>query len=109
VTPTRFPRVPRDQSPVNGVRTIKHALIFGIDEDGTQNVLDVLQRRSGKVSFFSNCPQQSTGIHGSKFSHSKVTDTFAKIVALDFVVALAGAGSTLLFGPRQVSSLNEGR
>ena len=30
------------------------------------------------------------------------------MIAPDFVMALAGAGSALLFGPRQVSSLDEG-
>src|SRR5713101_9175571 len=32
----------------------------------------------------------------------------AKVIDRDLVMALAGAGSTLLFGPRQVSSLDEG-
>jgi len=68
----------------------------------------VLQRRSGKVSFFTNCAQQSIGIYGAKFPHWKFADAFAQIVAPDFVVALASAGSMLLFGPRQVSSLHEG-
>src|SRR6516162_11769452 len=108
MTPARFPRVPRDQGPVDGVRTIEHTLIFGIDEDGAQNRPNVSQRRSGKVFFFSNCAQQSIGIYGSKFPYSKFADAFPQIVAPDLVVALAGAGSTLLFGPRQVSSLHEG-
>jgi len=32
----------------------------------------------------------------------------ADVIDPDFVMALAGAGSTLLLGPRQVSSLDEG-
>ena len=41
-------------------------------------------------------------------SRAEVPDAIAKVIDPDLVMALAGAGSTLLFGPRQVSSLDEG-
>jgi len=52
--------------------------------------------------------QHSTGVHGAEFPQAKLPDAVAKVIAPDFVMALARAGPTLLFGPRQVSSFDEG-
>ena len=76
--------------------------------DGAQHRLDVLQCRCREIVLFGDCTQHSTGIHGAKFSQAELPDAIAKVIEPDFVMALAGAGSTLLLGPRQVSSFDEG-
>jgi len=68
----------------------------------------VLQRGFRKILLFGDRAQDSTGVHGAEFSQAKLPDAVAEVIPPDFVMALAGAGSTLLFGPRQVSSLDEG-
>jgi hypothetical protein len=67
----------------------------------------VLQRCSGKILLFGNCAQQAIGVHGSKVPHSKMANAVPEIVAPDFLMTFARARSTLLFGPWQVSCLNE--
>jgi hypothetical protein len=68
----------------------------------------VLQRGCREILLFSDRAQHPTGIHGAKFSQAEFADAMAKVITPDFVMALASAGSPLLFGPRQVSSLDEG-
>jgi len=59
-------------------------------------------------SFALAIAQHSNGVHGAKFAQVQLSDMIADVIDPDFVVALAGAGSTLLLGPRQVPSLDEG-
>ncbi len=73
-----------------------------------KNRLDMLQCRCREIVRCGDRAQHSTGIHGPKFSQVQLSDMIANVIDPDFVVALAGAGSTLLLGPRQVRSFDEG-
>lgn len=59
---------------------------------------DVLQRRCRKILLFGDRAQHSTGIHRAKFSQAEFSDAIANVIPPDFVMAFAGAGSTLLLG-----------
>jgi hypothetical protein len=91
--------MPWDESPIDGICAIEGAFVFGIDEDSAQNRLDVSQCSSRKVLLLGDRTQHSISIHRAKLSQAKVPDVIAKIIPPDFVMVLAGAGSTFLLGP----------
>src|SRR5260370_29471777 len=103
-----FSRMHGDQYAIDGVGPIEGSLILGLGEGGPQHRLDVLQRCFRKVLLLGDRTQHATGVHGAEFPQAKLPDAVAKVIATDFVMALARAGPTLLFCPRQVSSFDEG-
>jgi hypothetical protein len=86
-------------TPIDRVGPVEGSFILGIREDGAQNRLDMLQCRFYEIVLFGDRAHHSTGIHGPKFSQVQFSDVIANVIDPDFVVALAGAGSTLLLGP----------
>ncbi len=63
---SRLGREHGDQNPIDGVGPIERSFIFGINEDGAQNRLDMLQRHFREILLFGDRAQHSTGIHGAK-------------------------------------------
>jgi hypothetical protein len=92
--------MPGNQNTIDWVGPIEGSFILRISEDGAQNRLDMLQCRCCEIVFFGDRAQRSTGIHGAKFSQVQLSDMIANVIDPDFMVALTGAGSTLLLSPR---------
>jgi hypothetical protein len=59
----------------------------------------VLRCRFCEIVLFGDRAQHSTGIHGAKFPQVQLSDVIADVIDPNFVMALAGAGSTLFLGP----------
>jgi hypothetical protein len=100
--------MPGDQDSIDWVRPIEGAFILGISKDGAQDRLYMLQRRCREIVRFGDRAQHSTGVHGAKFSQVQLSDVIANVIDPDFMVALTGASSPLLLGPRQIRSFDEG-
>jgi hypothetical protein len=97
-----------DQNSIDRVGPVERSFILGVCEDGAQNRLDMLQCRCGEIVRFGDRAQHSTGVHSAKFSQVQLSDVIANVIDPDFMVALTGAGSPLLPGPRQIRSFDEG-
>jgi hypothetical protein len=68
----------------------------------------VLQTCFREIFLFGDRSQHSTRVHGAEFSQAKFSDAIAEVIDPDLTMTCACAGSTLLFGPRQVEPLDEG-
>jgi hypothetical protein len=68
----------------------------------------MLQRCLRKILLFGDRSQHSIRVHAAEFSQAKFSDAIAQMIDPDLAMFCACAGSTLLFGPRQVEPLDEG-
>ena len=103
---SRFFRMPGDQNSIDRVGPIEGSFIPGTSEDGAQNRLDMLQCRCREIVRFGD--RAASDWHPRcEILAGAALRRVANVIDPDFVVALAGAGSTLLLRPRQVRSFDE--
>jgi hypothetical protein len=74
-------------------------------KDSAEHGLDVLQCRLRQIAVARYRAKHSAGVHGSEVAQANLAATFRDVLPPDLAVSIFGAGSKLVFDPRQVELL----